>query len=194
MDFVKMQGLGNDFVVIEGSHPVTADQVRAWCHRRHGIGADGVLAVSALGDDRVGMRYWNADGAAAEMCGNGLRCVARLAVERGMVSGTDFVVVTEAGDRPVSVRPDKTVRALLGPVTTTGQATEMLGTSVHPVDMDNPHAVIWVEDPDVAPVATLGPQIEANVPGGVNVEFASVVAPDRIRLRVWERGVGETLA
>jgi len=194
LDFVKMQGLGNDFVVVVGTHPVTPETVQAWCDRRRGIGGDGVLVVTPLGGDKVEMRYWNADGGAAEMCGNGLRCVAKLAFERGMVSSPDFVVVTTAGERPVTVREDGTVRAFLGEVTTTGMPTEILGTHVHPVNMDNPHAVLWVDHPDLAPVTTLGPQIEANVPGGVNVEFGSVLAPDRIRLRVWERGVGETLA
>jgi diaminopimelate epimerase len=194
VDFVKMHGLGNDFVVVEGPRQVAPEEVQAWCDRRHGIGADGVLEVTARGDGRVGMRYWNADGAAAEMCGNGLRCVARLAWMRGMVPAPDFVVETPVGDRPVAVRPDGTVRALLGAVSTEGNATEVLGALIHPVTMDNPHAVLWVDDPAHAPVDTLGPQLEADAPNGVNVEFATVVAPDRIRLRVWERGVGETLA
>ena len=189
-----MQGLGNDFVVVEGPYAVEPSDVQAWCDRRRGIGADGVLEVTPLGEGKVGMRYWNADGGAAEMCGNGLRCVAVLAWMREMVPEPDFVVVTAAGERPVSVRLDGTVRALLGAVSTDGDATEWEGALVHPVRMDNPHAVVWVDDPAKAPVATLGPQIEAMAPEGVNVEFATVLAPDRIRLRVWERGVGETLA
>ncbi len=85
MDFVKMQGFGNDFIVVDGPVDLDATRWRRWCDRRRGIGADGVLEVTPIDDTAVRMRYWNADGSIAEMCGNGLRCVARHAVERGWV-------------------------------------------------------------------------------------------------------------
>ncbi len=197
MEFVKMEGLGNDFVVVDGPIEVGPDEVRRWCDRRRGIGADGVLEVTSLETDRVRMRYWNADGGAAEMCGNGLRCVALLAHLRGWVDQPDFIVTTAVGDRPVHVGDDGTVRALLGRATTGDDAPiRVHGLDLHRVDVGNPHAVTIVDDPQTAPVTELGPRIEVDgyFPEGTNVEFAAVTGPDRIALRVWERGVGETQA
>ena len=129
------------------------------------------------------------------MCGNGLRCVARYAVERGFVVGPWFVVDTAAGTLPVHINEDNTVRVFLG-TPSGGEAIEVNGTAMYTVDVGNPHAIQWVEDPDSAPVASDGPRIEnaALFEHGINAEFASVTAPDEITLRVWERGVGETLA
>ena len=104
MAFTKMEGLGNDFVVLEGPQSITAEAVAAWCDRRRGVGADGVLVVTPLeGDPAVRMEYWNADGSPAEMCGNGLRCVARFAHERGWARAT-FRVDTPVGVLPVRLR------------------------------------------------------------------------------------------
>lgn len=196
-NFVKMEGLGNDFIVIEGPADIDPADVARWCERRHGVGADGVLEATPLGGDRVRMRYWNADGGVAEMCGNGLRCVARLAVERGWVDGPGMTIETPVGDRPAVVRSDGTVRVLLG--TPHGHRVERLavaGTSVQPVGLGNPHAIMFVDDLDKAPVSELGPRISTDpmFPAGTNVEFATLAGEDRISLRVWERGVGETLA
>jgi len=197
MEFVKMHGLGNDFVVVPGPFEPTSDQVAAWCDRRRGVGADGVLVVSPVDDGLVAMGYWNADGSPAEMCGNGLRCVARYAVDSGLVSGPDFVVRTPVGERPVSVRPDGTVRALLGQ---TGPAEagpmDVAGYHLEPIRVGNPHAVAFVPDCYSTPVDAVGPIVEGDphFPERTNVEFATVVSSNRIALRVWERGVGETLA
>lgn len=196
MDFVKMEGLGNDFVVVEGPlHPAPAD-VAAWCHRRLGIGADGLLAVAPLEGGRVRMQYWNADGSAAEMCGNGLRCVARFAVDRGMVAGPAFSVLTPVGERAVEVHPDG-VRACLGPVGPAGVADlDLAGYHLEAVSVGNPHAVAIVPDCYAVPVGAVGPIVEGDphFPQRTNVEFVTVAGRDRIDVRVWERGVGETLA
>lgn len=196
MNFVKMQGLGNDFVVVDGPMDMEPSAVVRWCDRRFGIGADGVLEITPLGGNRIRMRYWNADGGRAEMCGNGLRCLARLAVERGWVSGREMVVETDAGDLPAEVRSDGLVRALVGDVALAGDPADIAGVTVHPVVVGNPHAVVFVADPAEAPVAALGPRIENDprFPQRANVEFVTPVGPNRIRMRVWERGVGETLA
>ncbi|MCB2224015.1 MAG: diaminopimelate epimerase [Actinobacteria bacterium] len=197
MDFVKMHGLGNDFVVLDGPFEPTAAQVEAWCHRRRGIGADGVLVVSPLPDGMVQMGYWNADGSPAEMCGNGLRCVARHAVAQGMVDGPDFVVQTAVGRRPVSVRGDGSVRAFLGEVTAAEAGPmDVAGYHLDPIRVGNPHAVAFVPDCYSTPVSAVGPVVEGDphFPERTNVEFATVVSSNRIALRVWERGVGETLA
>jgi diaminopimelate epimerase len=194
MDFVKMEGLGNDFVVLEGPFTPTPEQVAAWCDRRRGIGADGVLVVTPVDDATVEMGYWNADGSAAEMCGNGLRCVGRYAVDRGMVPGPELTVNTPVGPRSVTV--GATVRAQLGPVRSAGDPVEIAGYLLEPMDAGNPHAVTFVSDPLAVPVDAVGPLVEVDpaLPQRTNVEFATVVSPTQIDLRVWERGVGETLA
>lgn len=197
MDFVKMEGLGNDFVVAAGPLAPAAEQVARWCHRRRGIGADGVLVVTQLAPERVRMEYWNADGSRAEMCGNGLRCVARYAADRRWVSGEAFVVETDVGDYPVELRPGGRVRALLGvPRLPDPEIIEVAGTEVRPLSMGNPHAVLFVDESEAAPVTTLGPEIEKDhvFPNNTNVEFVEVAGRSRLRVRTWERGVGETLA
>jgi diaminopimelate epimerase len=195
MEFTKMEGLGNDFVVIDGPADPYPQQIAEWCDRRRGIGADGVLEVTPLSNVRVQMRYWNADGGEAEMCGNGLRCVARYAYDKGWVSDQSFTVETAVGPRAVQLRSDGRVRVFLGnPVA--GEEIEVSGVTVHTVDVGNPHAISWVDDTKRAAVRDLGPAIEVSdeFPEGTNVEFATIIGPNRIDLRVWERGVGETLA
>ena len=98
MDFVKVEGLGNDFLVFDGPFVPAAADVRRWCERRSGVGADGVLVIEPIDGTRLRMRYWNADGGEAEMCGNGLRCVARLAYDRGWMTEPEFTVETAAGE------------------------------------------------------------------------------------------------
>ncbi len=195
MDFVKMEGLGNDFVVVEGPSAPTAEEVGLWCDRRRGIGADGVLAVTPSNGNSVSMDYWNADGTPAEMCGNGLRCVARYSVERGLATTDEFTVTTSLGPRRVEVGPSK-VRVELGPVEALGGSFELAGYDLAPVLVGNPHAVAFVKDCDAVPVTAVGPVIEGDphYPERTNVEFATVIDRSRIALRVWERGVGETLA
>lgn len=197
MKFTKMEGLANDFIVFDGPVAPTVDQVAAWCDRRTGVGADGVLVAERIEDDRVRMEYWNADGGRAEMCGNGLRCVARFAYDRKWTTGPDFVVVTDLGDYPVEVKPPDRVRAMLGrPQPPEVSVVSVAGSSVRPMSMGNPHAVLLVNSTADAPVAELGPVIEVNAhfPDRTNVEFVSVTDRSRIEVRTWERGVGETLA
>lgn len=196
MDFVKMEGLGNDFVIIAGPAKVSAEQVGRWCDRRRGVGADGVLVVSPLDDGGVSMHYWNADGGEAEMCGNGLRCVARFAYDREWTDGREFVVSTAAGDLPVRILRNG-VRAFLGrPVPGVAPSMDIEGLHVLPLDMGNPHAVVLVEDTAAAPVGSLGPIVEHDeaFPDRTNVEFVAVKGRHTIQVRTWERGVGETLA
>lgn len=195
MDFVKMEGLGNDFVVFEGPFTPDPQQVADWCDRRRGIGADGVLVVTRIDSATAAMGYWNADGSAAEMCGNGLRCVGRYAVSHGMVTGPRLTVNTPVGPRSVVVS-EKAVRAQLGPVAASGDPVELAGYRLDRVDVGNPHAVAFVSDCQAVPVGAAGPLVEGDpaFPQRTNVEFATVVSRNRIDLRVWERGVGETLA
>ena len=196
MDFVKMEGLGNDFIVVDGPVDLDAATITAWCDRKFGIGADGVLEITSISDDRIRMRYWNADGGEVEMCGNGVRCLARLAVGRGWVNTPDLIVETPAGDLSASVLDDGMVRALVGRPTATGEPFEAEGVIVHPVRVGNPHGVVFVADPATAPVGELGPRLENHeaFPDRTNVEFVQVVDSTTLTMRVWERGVGETMA
>jgi diaminopimelate epimerase len=197
MDFVKMEGLGNDFIVVRGPLSPAAADVAAWCDRRLGIGGDGLLVVSPAGEGRVRMEYWNADGSPAEMCGNGLRCVARFAVDEGMVPGSVFPVETPVGALEVAVREDGTVRAELGMLADAGiAALDVAGYHLEPISVGNPHAVAIVDDCYSVPVGAVGPIVEGDphFPERTNVEFAMVVSRDRLDVRVWERGIGETLA
>ena len=196
MDFVKMEGLGNDFIVLADATP-SSDQVARWCHRRRGIGADGVLVATRLDSDRVRMEYWNADGGRVEMCGNGLRCVARFAYDRGWTKVGSFTVVSDLGDHEVEVKESGRVRAMLGHAQPPVEAVvTVAGAEVRPMSMGNPHAVLFVADTEEAPVRTLGPVIEIAdaFPNRTNVEFVEVKNRRRIEVRTWERGVGETLA
>jgi diaminopimelate epimerase len=193
--FVKMQGLGNDFVVVDGDPGFSPETIRRICNRRFGIGADGLLAVEPVDAGSVRMRYWNADGSPAEMCGNGLRCVARYAHDRGMVASGRFRVHTPVGEREAHVDPEGSVTVELGPVRVAAAEVDRPdGRSYRSVDVGNPHLVTLVEDPRREPVEVIGPEVECSVPGGANVEFVTVEGPGRLRMRVWERGVGETPA
>ena len=186
--FTKMQGLGNDFVVLDGPKELEPDEIRRLCDRRFGIGADGVLVVTP--GDPIIMDYWNADGSAAEMCGNGLRCVARYARDRGLVDDDEFDVATPAGVRKVHV--GHVIDVEIGPVAVSGHR-KIDGRLFHVIDVGNPHAVLMVDDPDTEDVAEVGSHLQSEFEGGANVEFARVEG-DVVYLRVWERGVGETLA
>lgn len=190
MHFDKMEGLGNDFVVLDASVDVSADLVRKLSDRRRGIGADGVLQVS-LADGGVRMAYWNADGSTAETCGNGLRCVARYAFDRGLVDDKEFAVHTPRGRLRVEASVDPRVE--LGPVEL-GSNFEFEGRKFQWAQVGNPHAVTLVSDPWKEEVASVGRSLELSTPGGTNVEFVHVLDDTRLEMRVWERGVGETLA
>jgi diaminopimelate epimerase len=189
MRFTKMEGLGNDFVVLEGPFAPTDQQVRDLCDRRRGVGADGVLVVTRIDDGHVRMQYWNADGSAAELCGNGLRCVAVFAADRGFVEGDTFVI----GPRMARLEAGQ-VTVELGTVRAAREPSQIEGVVVREVNVGNPHAVVRVEDPASAPVGELGSRLEGAVSDGVNVEFATVRSRELVEVRVWERGVGETLA
>jgi diaminopimelate epimerase len=227
MDVIKAHGTGNDFVVlpdVDDRLEVSASLVRALADRRTGVGGDGVIRLGAAPADQpdadVFMDYRNADGTAVEMCGNGVRVVAKLAVDHGIVvphAGEVVRVATRAGTKPVVVHrgPDGSVAEVtvdMGPPRTAPDAvpfeTDDPAAVVHHLDVDgtdlrvsvvsmgNPHAVTVVDDVDAAPVTTLGPRVEVHprFPAKVNAGFAEVVDRTTIRLRVWERGVGETAA
>lgn len=189
LDFVKMQGLGNDFVVLEGPMSLVTEEIREVCDRRFGIGADGVLVITK--GDPIRMEYWNADGGTAEMCGNGLRCIARYAYDKGWAPDRNFGVQTPIGVRGVRVLADR-IEAEMGRPSLGGART-IGGHEYEMVDMGNPHAVRFVDDVAGIDVVDIGGSIQTEFPGGANVEFAAV-DDGGAEMRVFERGVGETLA
>jgi diaminopimelate epimerase len=184
-----MQGLGNDFIVLEGPQLPSPEEVSQLCDRRFGIGADGVLVVTS--GDPIRMEYRNADGSAAEMCGNGLRCVARYSYDRGWAPDRNFGIQTPIGLRGVRVFEDRVEAELGRPVLSGSRSIQ--GADYELVDIGNPHAVTFVEDPEVPQVDDVGAALQTEFPNGSNVEFATVDGSDVV-MRVWERGVGETLA
>lgn len=196
--YTHMNGLGNDFIVFSGPLALHAQTIASLCDRRTGLGADGVLIVSPLPDKRVRIQYWNADGSAAEMCGNGLRCTARFAVENSMVRAGNFTVETPVGSLEVICPEDTSspIEAQIGTVKVDPKPLVLDGKDFYTASIGNPHAITFVKDVTKAPVTTLGPLIEhdPHFPHKTNVEFAEIVSPTHIRLRIWERGVGETQA
>lgn len=210
----KHEGAGNDFLVLvdpDRSWDVDAAMVRALCRRHQGVGADGFIRVGAgQGGADVSMELWNADGSVAEMSGNGIRCLVQAAVDSGLVSPPEVVVSTAAGFRRVTYRAEESGgRRSEGPSpegwASVDMGTVRLGAELHEpgpgrrareVDVGNPHVVCYgPEHPDQLAVSEIGARIDAGTPGGTNVEFvAPGPAAGELVLRVWERGVGETLA
>lgn len=202
--FVKMEGAGNDYVHVDAlRHPFPLERApelaRRWSDRHHGIGADGLIVLLRGERAPVRMAMWNADGSRGAMCGNGLRCIARLAHDHGHVRSRRFDVETDAGVRTCELLDGELVRTTMGEVRCGAEEELSLGERrvvVVPGDAGNPHAVVFVADVETAPVHEVGGALQrhARFPDGVNVEFVQVLAPDRLRQRTFERGSGETLA
>ena len=203
MRFTKMQALGNDYVCLD----LTLEQPGEGLSRlssvltdRHfGVGGDGLLCVLPGSDGRLRMALYNADGSRAAMCGNGIRCLAAYAWSHGLAEeGRPLTVETDAGLRTLTAAADG-IRAEMGrPVLGESLVLEAGGRPwrVRPVSMGNPHAVIFVPRLDRAPLEQVGAELEHHraFPDRANVELVEVTAPDLLRMRVWERGCGETLA
>ena len=201
--FTKGHGTANDFVLVDdpdGALALTDAAVAAICDRRRGVGADGVLRVvrtayaegwDHLADDATWfMDYRNADGSAVEMCGNGIRVFARYLADRGLVTGTSLDIATRDGVKQVWLKDGGQVTVDMG----TPRDTELLPDDGVFVSMGNPHVVLFADDLTTAPVDTVGRRIEQEWDGGTNVEFVRVVDKSGIGMRVWERGVGETMS
>jgi len=224
LSFSKYQGTGNDFVMLvdlDDERSLTPREISAVCDRRTGVGADGVIRLvrSDRDDAPFFMDYANADGSQAEMCGNGIRCVGVLLNERGLVADRSVDVLTRAGIKHLTVEPagggparrvtvgmgvpnfTKAAIPMRGPAWETflGQPFEVgddLTMTASALSMGNPHLVVFVDgDPATVHVAHIGPRLERHeaFPEHTNVEFA-YVHDGVIHARVWERGVGETMA
>lgn len=216
MRFTKMQGLGNDFVVVDtltAPLELSAAQVRRIADRRRGVGCDQLLVIGAPVDAAADFRYaiYNADGSRAEQCGNGVRCIVRYLAQRGLTDRSGLVLEGDAGRVRARIEDDGAITVDMGvprlepreiPFTAETRAvTYPLAAGgrevvISAVSMGNPHAVLIVDDIERAPVAELGPSLEAHprFPRRTNVGFLQVVEPAHARLRVYERGAGETPA
>jgi len=224
IDFVKMHGLGNDFVLINCLNKSLGDSsflsylAKKLCDRNFGIGADGLMLILSSSKADLRMRIFNSDGSEAQMCGNGIRCFAKYAYENKLVSKNKFKVETLAGiiipELTISNNNILGVKVNMGvpklrrreiPMSGEDATTVMDETlKINPeqtfkitcVSMGNPHCIIFVNDVQSIPINKIGPKIENHplFPEKTNVEFIQVLNKQEINFRVWERGAGETLA
>ena len=216
LSFAKMHGLGNDFVVLDQrNNPLrlSEGQIRLMSDRRNGVGFDQMLCVepSTHASAQFAISIFNADGGRAEQCGNGIRCVARFLERKRLIKKDKFVIESSGALIGIVLEGDGSVSCNMGVpefepakipfiadtrstcyTLTAGGQTVSVGT----VSMGNPHAVLEIEDVDTAQVEQLGPMLEHHsaFPERANIGFMQINAPDQIRLRVHERGVGETRA
>jgi diaminopimelate epimerase len=221
MKFAKMHGAGNDYVYVNCFEETVENPVEVAIkvsNRNFGIGSDGLILIMPTDKADVRMRMFNSDGSESEMCGNGIRCVAKYAYDHGIVDKTEITAETGAGILTLQLFPnDKNkvdrVRVNMGPPRLSREEIPMDGIpavqvvaeeltvldktfKITCVSMGNPHCIIYVDDVDTFPVATYGPLIENNqlFPRRTNVEFIQVISRTEVKQRTWERGAGETLA
>jgi len=219
MKFTKMHGLGNDYLVVNCLDTEISDPAafsRAVSPRRTGVGSDGIILALPSASHDFRMRIFNADGSEAETCGNGIRCVAKYVYENGMTKSNELVIETLAGPTKVWLTVENDSVALVkcdmgvpkfsrSEIPMAGDESEVIeeplkvGDSEYNVtclSVGNPHAVIFVDDVRAVPIDVIGPQIENHsaFPQRTNVEFVELVDRGNVKMRVWERGSGETLA
>ena len=219
MRFTKMQGIGNDYLYVNCFEEVVEDPQRlalVMSRPHFGAGADGLVLIEPADGADFGMRIFNADGSEAEMCGNAIRCIGKYVYERGLTDKTRLTIATKGGMKQawLTVENGKVsrVRADMGtpelnprliPVDLPGELVlrhrlQIMGQTwfITCVNLGNPHAVIFVRDPEVIDVPMIGPMIEHHplFPRRTNVEFVRVIDRGVLQMRVWVRGAGETLA
>ena len=204
MHFTKMHGLGNDYLYVYGEVPENIAELSIKLSERHfGAGSDGMIYISPSDIADFKMRIFNADGSEAKMCGNGIRCVGKYVYDKGYTDKKKLKIETLSGIKTLDLKvvggKVKTVAVDMGKA----EVSENMTLSVDgdevictPVSVGNPHAVIFVSNIDEAPLMTLGPKMEHHpaFPDGVNNEFIEVVDSHTLRMRVWERGSGVTMA
>ncbi len=213
--FAKLQATGNDFVLVDarGLEKDWAEIAQSMCRRHFGVGADGLILLLKSRQADFAMRFFNPDGSESEACGNGLRCFVKYLLEKGLVKGSLIKVETLGGIRVAEVRenlirvgmgqpelaPEKIPVQVEGPGPVFNHPLEVKGQKLRLsfVSMGNPHAVYFQDQPVVEfPLAEVGPAVENHplFPRRTNFEVAQATGADRIEVRVWERGVGETLS
>ena len=221
LKFWKMHGLGNDYIVIDNMENILSEKEKTslavkLCRRKFSVGADGLILIEKSFVADVKMRIFNSDGSEAEMCGNGIRCLAKYCYENGIVPKKEFNVETSAGVRKVWLTINgeglvKSVRVDMGFPAFEKEKIPMVGSGlcineklkiagqefkITCLSLGNPHCVIFLGNVEDFPVERFGPLIEKHrfFPKGVNIEFVEVLNMGELKVRVWERGVGETFA
>ena len=204
MHFTKMHGLGNDYLYVYGEVPENIAELSIKLSERHfGAGSDGMIYISPSDIADFKMRIFNADGSEAKMCGNGIRCVGKYVYDKGYTDKKKLTIETLSGIKTLDLQivggKVKTVAVDMGKAEVSENMTLSIDgdeITCTPVSVGNPHAVIFVSNIDEAPLMTLGPKMEHNpaFPDGVNNEFIEVVDSHTLRMRVWERGSGVTMA
>lgn len=221
MRFTKMQGCGNDYVYVDGnaeriSPEKKPELVRRLSDRHFGIGSDGVIFINPSDQADFEMEMYNADGTRAEMCGNGIRCVGKFVYDKGLTDKTDITVISAGKIKYLTLFVNEgkveTVKVNMGapeltaalvpvlcdgeqaidePITVQGRTYKMTCVS-----MGNPHAVVFMDDVENLAIEEIGPYFESHerFPKRTNTEFVNVIDRNTVRMRVWERGTGETLA
>ncbi|MBQ7596613.1 MAG: diaminopimelate epimerase [Clostridia bacterium] len=204
MHFTKMHGLGNDYLYVWGEVPENIAQLSQKLSERHfGAGSDGMIYISPSEIADFKMRIFNADGSEAMMCGNGIRCVGKYVYDKGYTDKTFLKIETLSGIKTLQLKISggkvRYVTVMMGKARTLPEKELTVNGSSFkyiPVSVGNPHAVIFVDDVQSVPLETVGPLIEhhPDFPDGVNVEFVQVLSETKLRMRVWERGSGVTMA
>ena len=219
MKFTKMQGIGNDYIYVNCFEEVVTEPERlaiVMSKPHFGCGADGLILIEPSDTADFGMRVFNSDGSEAGMCGNGIRCVGKYVYERGLTDKTELTIDTKGGLKQISLQVEEgkvaRVKVDMGtpelnpkliPVDLPGEIVlrhrlQIMGQTwfITCVNMGNPHAVVFVRDPEVIDLNTIGSMIEHHplFPRRTNVEFVRVIDRGILQMRVWERGAGETLA
>ncbi len=203
MQFTKMHGLGNDYLYHYGEISNVEELSRKLSDRHFGIGSDGIITISDSNTADFKMRIFNADGSEAKMCGNGIRCVGKYVYDKGYTDRDYITVETMSGIKSLSLQVKEGrvegASVSMGTAKMGEEKTLIIDEQTitgRCVSMGNPHFVILCEDAEKIPLSVLGPKIEKHeeFPGGVNVEFVSPVGENEVRMRVWERGSGITMA
>ena len=204
MHFTKMQGLGNDYLYLnclEGAPEDLPGLAIRLSDRHFGVGGDGIICIGPGKTGDFSMEMYNADGSRGAMCGNGIRCVGKYVYDKGLTRKTCLTIDTDAGPRLVEleVRGGQAVRVSVDmgvPVVKPGMdvAAGEETFRLYPVEVGNPHGVVFCQEPAAVDLGQVGPVLERLFPGGINVEFAAPRGQDRLEVRVWERGSGITLA
>ena len=205
MRFTKMQGLGNDYLYVYGEVPENIVDLSVRLSDRHfGAGSDGMIYIAPSDKADFSMRIFNADGSEAKMCGNGIRCVGKYVYDKGYTSKKELEIDTQSGIKYLTLVTDennkvKEVTVDMGKGVFEDEKTlNVSGEELKyiPVSMGNPHAVFFTDDINKVELDSIGPLIEHHevFPGGVNAEFVEVIFENEIRMRVWERGSGITMA
>ncbi len=207
----KHHGLGNDFLIaVDPSRDVSSIDAIAWCDRRTGVGADGLIVAEPLADNIWSMLLFNADGSRAEISGNGIRCLGQalaqhLDLDLANDNSHKLQIRTDGGMRTLELTDDQRaatiqVKVDMGPAKSGpghSERWDSVGVDIRQqagVDIGNPHLIVEVAEPEAVEVAAVGPVIEADYEEGVNVHFVSVTGEDAIRVHTWERGAGLTQA